>query len=47
MTETQRAASRQARRASSAGRPRLALRIAGAALLAATGAIHLDLYVTG
>jgi hypothetical protein len=47
MTETQRAASRQARRASSARWPRLALRITGAALLAATGAIHLDLYVTG
>ena len=47
MTETQRAASRHARRASSARWPRLALRIAGAALLAATGAIHLDLYLTG
>ena len=29
------------------GWPRLALRVAGAALLAATGAIHLDLYLTG
>jgi predicted lipoprotein with Yx(FWY)xxD motif len=27
--------------------PRLALRVAGAGLLAATGAIHLDLYLTG
>jgi predicted lipoprotein with Yx(FWY)xxD motif len=29
------------------GWPRLALRVAGAGLLAATGAIHLDLYLTG
>ena len=27
--------------------PRLGLRLAGAGLLAATGAIHLDLYLTG
>jgi hypothetical protein len=27
--------------------PRLGLRVAGAGLLAATGAIHLDLYLTG
>ncbi len=47
MTETQRAGSRRARRASSGRWPRLALRIAGAALLAAAGAIHLDLYLTG
>jgi predicted lipoprotein with Yx(FWY)xxD motif len=47
MTETQRAASGQAGRVSSGWWPRLALRIAGAALLAATGAIHLDLYLTG
>ena len=30
-----------------AGRPRLALRVAGAGLLIATAAIHLDLYMTG
>ena len=45
MTETQRAASAQL---TEPGRwPGRALRIGGAGLLAATGAIHLDLYLTG
>jgi len=35
------------RRGSGAGRVRVALRVAGAGLLVATGSIHLDLYLTG
>ncbi len=47
MSETQLAAPGQAQQAAPGRWPRLALRIAGAGLLAATGAIHLDLYLTG
>ena len=38
---------RQQRRPATHARARLALRLAGAGLLIATGAIHLDLYLTG
>jgi predicted lipoprotein with Yx(FWY)xxD motif len=47
MTETQRAASGRARLTAPGRWSGLALRIGGAGLLAATGAIHLDLYLTG
>ena len=47
MTGTQPAASGQAQQAALGRWPRLALRMAGAALLGRTGAIHLDLYLTG
>jgi predicted lipoprotein with Yx(FWY)xxD motif len=47
MAETQRAASGQEQLTAPGWWPRLALRIGGAGLLAATGAIHLDLYLTG
>ncbi len=47
MTQTQRAARARPQLLASDHWPERALRIAGAGLLAATGAIHLDLYLTG